>query len=85
MQSTSSCAVAPMKIGAFAAKTNLARLLRQTRAGKHFIITSRGKPAAQLGPIQNEGGRAAWGDMQGKIWMAKDFCAPLEEFREYME
>lgn len=28
---------------------------------------------------------SAWGDMKGKIWMADDFCAPLAEFREYME
>ena len=25
------------------------------------------------------------GDMKGKIWMADDFCEPLEEMREYME
>ncbi len=44
----------PETIGAFAAKTELSKLLRQTRAGKHFIITQRGKPVAELRPIQVE-------------------------------
>ena len=71
-------------MGAFAAKTNLARLLRQTRAGKRFLITSRGKPVARLEPVETKSTKLR-GDMKGKIWMAEDFCAPLEEFREYME
>ncbi|MCX6946644.1 MAG: type II toxin-antitoxin system prevent-host-death family antitoxin [Verrucomicrobia bacterium] len=75
----------PTHIGAFAAKTNLARLLRQTRAGKRFIITSRGQPVAMLEPMGVLKRPSAWGDMKGKIWMADDFCAPLAEFREYME
>ena len=74
----------PTRIGAFAAKTNLARLLRQTRAGKRFIIPSRGQPVAMLEPMVSVP-KNLRGDMKGKIWMADDFCAPLEEFREYME
>lgn len=74
----------PTPVGAFAAKTNLARLLRQTRAGKRFMITSRGKPVAMLEPVETKLSKLR-GDMKGKIWMADDFCAPLEEFREYME
>lgn len=79
---------APQKIGAFAAKTELSKLLRQTRAGKSFIITQRGTPVAELRPIQEETPpkpRSKWGDMKGKIWMADDFCEPIEEMREYME
>ena len=74
----------PTRIGAFAAKTNLARLLRHTRAGKRFIITSRGQPVAMLEPMVSVP-KNLRGDMKGKILMADDFCAPLEEFREYME
>jgi len=76
----------PIEIGAFAAKTEFSKLLRQTRTGKHFIITQRGIPVAELRPIQSEGkGRGAWGDMEGKIWVADDFCEPIEEMREYMK
>ena len=78
----------PTEIGAFAAKTELSKLLRQTRAGKSFIITQRGTPVAELRPIESGktlGQKSKWGDMKGKIWMADDFCEPLEEMREYME
>jgi len=76
----------PTKIGAFAAKTELSKLLRQTRAGKSFIITQRGKPAAELRPIEDKTTQKSnWGDMKGKFWMADDFCEPIEEMREYME
>jgi len=76
----------PTKIGAFAAKTELSKLLRQTRAGKSFIITQRGTPVAELRPIENTTSKKSnWGDMKGKIWMADDFCEPIEEMREYME
>lgn len=77
----------PTEIGAFAAKTELSKLLRQTRAGKRFIITQRGKPVAELRPIEPEKPKASgkWGDMAGKIWIADDFCAPIVEMREYME
>ena len=77
----------PIEIGAFAAKTELSKLLRQTRAGKRFIITQRGKPVAELRPIAAEStpDLPRWGDMEGKIRVADDFCAPLDEMREYME
>jgi prevent-host-death family protein len=38
------------EIGAYEAKTTLSHLLRQVQAGKHFTITHRGKPIAELGP-----------------------------------
>lgn len=86
MQATKNEADKPTEIGAFAAKTELSKLLRQTRAGKRFIITQRGTPVAELRPIETKTMRESkWGDMKGKIWIADDFCEPLEEMREYME
>jgi prevent-host-death family protein len=73
------------EIGAYEAKTNLSRLLRQTRAGKSFIITQRGKPVAELKPAPVKRGKAGRGDMKGKIWVADDFCEPIEEMKKYME
>ncbi len=76
----------PTHIGAFQAKTELSALLRQTRAGKSFIITQRGRPVAELRPFTTpRRPQASRGDMKGKIWMADDFCEPIEEMREYME
>jgi prevent-host-death family protein len=38
-------------VGAFEAKTKLPELLRRVQAGERFIITSRGAPVAELGPV----------------------------------
>jgi prevent-host-death family protein len=73
------------EVGAYEAKTHLSRLLRQTRAGKSFIITQRGKPVAELKPAPVKRGQGHWGDMKGKIRVADDFCEPIEDMKEYME
>lgn len=73
------------EVGAYEAKTNLSRLLRQTRAGKTFIITQRGKPVAELKPAPQRSGKGRWGDMKGKIRVAADFCSPIEDMLEYTE
>lgn len=71
-------------IGAFQAKTELSRLLRATQAGKRFIITQRGKPVAELRPVAPSPVAGGRGDLAGKIWMADDFSAELEDFVDYM-
>lgn len=71
-------------IGAFEAKTQLSRLLREAGAGKTIIITNRGKPVAELRPVASKNSKR-WGDMRGKIRVASDFCAPIEDMQEYME
>lgn len=38
-------------VGTFQAKTHFARLVREAEEGKNFIITRKGKPVAQLGPL----------------------------------
>ena len=86
MQAKTPTSEEPSYIGAFAAKTELSKLLRQTRAGKSFIITQRGTPVAELRPIEKpESTIGKRGDMKGKIWMAEDFCEPIDDMKEYME
>ncbi len=71
-------------VGAFEAKTNLSRLLREAHAGKHFVITQRGKPVAELHPPAiGKPKKGLWGDMKGDITMAEDFCDPLPEFESF--
>ncbi len=74
----------PEEIGAFQAKTELSRLLRQTRTGKRFIITHRGEAIAELGPIQQKAPASCWGDLEGLIQMSEDFDDPVDDFQEYM-
>jgi prevent-host-death family protein len=75
----------PKTVGAFEAKTHLSRLLREVESGQTVIITQRGKPVAELRPVEAARPRPLRGDMAGKIWMSDDFCAPLDDFKEYME
>ncbi len=39
-------------IGAYEAKTHLPRLLREVEAGRTFTISVRGKPVAELRPVE---------------------------------
>ena len=75
----------PESVGAFEAKTHLSRLLRATRAGKSFIITQHGKAVAELRPVQQPKSDRKWGDLEGQITVADDFCAPIDDMKEYME
>ena len=59
------------------AKTHLSRLLECVRQGETIVITKSGQPVARLGPIA--GKQRLYGRHKGKIWMAKDFDAPLPE------
>ena len=75
--------VAPEEIGAFQAKTELSSLLRQTRAGKTFIITQRGKSVAELRPVKVTSALSGWGDLQGGIQITDDFCESIEAMQNY--
>lgn len=58
-------------IGAYEAKTHLARLLERVEAGERFVITRHGVPVAVLAPVR-PGGRAE----------ADRTIAALREFRK---
>jgi prevent-host-death family protein len=64
-------------VGVHEAKTHLSRLLERVRQGETIVITKSGAPVARLGPIAAE--KRIFGRHKGKIWMAKDFDAPLPE------
>lgn len=46
------------EIGAFEAKTRLSEILRKVGQGEHFTITHRGKPVANLVPVEPDRCRA---------------------------
>ncbi len=84
MSTTAAVKSLPATIGSFQAKTELSRILRQVRSGKTFIITQRGKPVAEIKPLDKTPKAGRWGDMQGKIRMSDDFCDPVDGMRDYM-
>ncbi len=44
------------EVGLFEAKTHLSELVRQVKVGESFLITQRGEPVAELGPIRRREG-----------------------------
>jgi prevent-host-death family protein len=74
------------EVGAFEAKTHLSRLLDEVAAGETIYITKHGKRVAELRPPDSPPRkRAKFGCAKGSpFYMAPDFDAPLEEFKDYL-
>jgi prevent-host-death family protein len=71
-------------VGAFEAKTHLSKLLDAVEAGKRVIIQRHGKPVAEMLSSKPQK-RAKFGCAKGPgFYMAPDFDAPLDCFKEYM-
>lgn len=67
------------------AKTNLSKLIQKALAGEEVIIANAGKPVVKLVPIEPLAKKLRhFGGWEGTIWMADDFDAPLEDFKDYM-
>ena len=60
----------------YEAKTRLSALVDEAAAGKEIIIAKNGRPRAKLVPYR-ETTRRRPGRAKGKIWMSRDFDAPL--------
>jgi len=68
------------------AQAKLPQLLQQLQPGEEVMITDHGVPLAQVKKAE----RTSWPCQAGsykkaEFWMAPDFDAPLEDFKEYME
>ena len=61
-------------------------LLARLRPGEEVLISDKGLPLAHVKKAE----RTSWPSKAGSykkadFWMAPDFDAPLDEFKEYME
>lgn len=68
------------------AQARLSDLIEKLQPGQEITITDDGKPLAHVKKAE----RTSWPCQAGSykkagFWMAPDFDAPLEEFKEYME
>jgi len=68
------------------AQSRLPELLNQLQPGEEITITAHGHPLAQVRKAE----RTSWPSKAGSyqkpgFWMASDFGAPIEDFKEYME
>lgn len=65
------------------AKTRLSELVRRVEAGEEIVIRRGSTPVARLVPERRTTLKPP-GALRGRIWIAEDFDAPLEEFADYM-
>jgi prevent-host-death family protein len=65
------------EVGVHEAKTHLSRLLRRVAAGEEIVITSGGRPAAKLVPV--EPGQRVFGSEAGILDVPDDFDEPLPQ------
>ncbi len=68
------------------AKAHLDELIAHLSPGEQILITDRGQPLAVVTGAK----RTSWPCKAGSyrkadFWMAPDFDAPLDDFKEYME
>ena len=68
------------------AKAHLDELIVRLQPGEEILITDHGQPLAQI----RKADRTSWPCKAGsyrraEFWMAPDFDAPLDDFKEYME
>ncbi|HTR23012.1 MAG TPA: type II toxin-antitoxin system prevent-host-death family antitoxin [Terriglobales bacterium] len=66
-----------MEINVHEAKTQLSRLLRRVSDGEEVIISRAGVPVAKLVAVSCIANRRPLGAMEGQIYIAEDFDAPL--------
>jgi antitoxin (DNA-binding transcriptional repressor) of toxin-antitoxin stability system len=68
------------------AQARLREIVTNLQPGEEIVLTDNGQPLAKL--VRTE--RMSWPCKAGSakdeiLWIAPDFDAPLEEFKEYME
>ena len=59
----------------------LSSLVDKAAAGEEIIIAKNGKPMAKLVPMRERTERKP-GRLKGKIWMSKDFDAPMPDIED---
>ena len=67
-----------MTLNLYDAKTQLSSLVEMAAAGEEIIIAKNGKPMAKLVAFKDAIKRKP-GRLKGKVWMSKDFDAPMTE------
>jgi antitoxin (DNA-binding transcriptional repressor) of toxin-antitoxin stability system len=68
------------------AKAHLREIISGLNPGEHLVIVQNGQPLATLTrSSSNQWPCAAGSAKDTKHWMAPDFDAPLDDFREYTQ
>ena len=65
------------------AKARFSQLIQKALAGEDVIIAKDNKPLVRLVPIRRAVRRRQPGSAKGRVWMSRDFGAPLKDLAEY--
>lgn len=74
-----------MNVSVAEAKAKFSELVKRVEAGEEITVTRHGKVVARVVPPVKEASLPRIGALKGQVWIADDFDAPLEEFKEYMK
>ena len=74
----------PTVVNMHDAKSSLSRLVKRAAAGEQILIANHGKPVAMLTRIPAARTKIPWDVFKGKIEMADDFDAPLDDLKDYV-
>jgi len=67
------------------AQATLLELIHRLAPGEEVLITEHDRPVARLVPASGAKSPRKLGTMRGSVlYMAPDFDAPLDDFKEYM-
>ena len=66
------------------AKTHFSELVQKAMLGEEVIIAKDNKPVVKLVPLVPPEQSRKPGSAKGQVWMAPDFDAIPEDFREYL-
>jgi prevent-host-death family protein len=67
------------------AKTNLSKLIKKALAGEEVIIAKGDEPLVKLVSLPGKKPKRRLGGAKGLVkYMADDFDAPMDDFKEYM-
>lgn len=65
------------------AKARLSALVQKAMLGEEVIIAKDNKPVARLVALQAPRKARKPGSAKGQVWIAPDFNAPLDDFKDY--
>ncbi|MDZ7289452.1 MAG: type II toxin-antitoxin system prevent-host-death family antitoxin [candidate division KSB1 bacterium] len=66
------------------AQQQLSQLIQKALAGEDIVIVKGKMPLVKLVPVHNNKVERQIGADKGLVEIAKDFNAPLDDFKEYM-
>jgi len=65
------------------AKSRFSELVQRAMVGEEVIIAKDNKPVVKLIPLVTRGKARKPGSAKGKIWIAPDFDATPDDFKDY--